>query len=352
MEATARLEQARFVKRDRCVGCESSHLARVAGGRFTDEPLRSFIAGDPWGECPLPHLGGSEWELVACRDCGQVFHRHVLDPEWQGVRFSKWMGGDAMREFERRNATGATFPRRLEDGRRWVAHALRIEKLTRAIRSDGCRVLDFGCGWGAFIEIAGSLGFDAYGVDCDAHRVATMRGLRVFPDLEVLDMAAREPFHAVTLFEVLEHVEEPLPLLRALRARLVPGGILVLETPDCAGVRGIASMADYRAVHPLDHINGFTAATLASVARRAGFEVVAPPIAYVTTEAGRVARAVARSVKRRLRPTTQLYARAVETDPSHASRTLVRPRGDGRSKKSRTARLSSLCWWSRPGSKR
>lgn len=129
-------------------------------------------------------------------------------------------------------------------------------------------------------------------------------------DLRALDEAAPEPFHAITLIEVLEHVDEPLALLKTLRERMVPGGILVLETPNCEGVSDICSEDDYRKIHPLDHINGFTPASLLAIARRAGFAPLAPPVAHVAADMRRVVKTIVKRIVQPLRPkTTQLYLR-------------------------------------------
>jgi SAM-dependent methyltransferase len=111
--------------------------------------------------------------------------------------------------------------------------------------------------------------------------------------------------------EVLEHLVDPMAVLRAVRDRLVPGGILVVETPDCTRVWGITTAAEYRAIHPLDHVNSFDPPTLRRFVERAGFRVVTAPTAYLAAEPVRLARAAARSLLARLRPTTQLYCRRV-----------------------------------------
>lgn len=131
---------ARFVERAECISCGSRGFSRVASGTYRESPLRQFIFDDPWGECPLPFLGDSPWELVECDRCRTTFHRWVLAPEWQDVKFERWMGADAIHAFEARagrRSTAKTF----EDGRRWTEHVLRIERLTRTIREGACRVL-------------------------------------------------------------------------------------------------------------------------------------------------------------------------------------------------------------------
>jgi SAM-dependent methyltransferase len=310
-QTKSQVERATFVSREQCIGCESKALKRLSGGSFAADPLRSFIEADPWGVSPIPYIAHAQWEYVACADCGQTFHRYVLSPEWQTRRYSEWMGEKAIREFEQRQgivAFGASF----REGQDRAAHVLKIERLTRSIRDRGpVRVLDFGCGWGQFLTQASILGFEAYGIDKDAHRLKGSAGdVKFYPDLEALDSAVRQRFHAITLFEVLEHLVEPMKVLLALRQRLVPGGILVLEVPDCEGVSDIRSEFEYRKIHPLDHVNGFTRPSLRSFAQRAGFEQVIPPAAYVTTEPLRIVKtSIKQLAERFLAKTARLYFR-------------------------------------------
>jgi SAM-dependent methyltransferase len=279
-----------FVSRDHCISCGSSDLDRLGGGRFGDEPLRSFIDGDPWGENPLPILEKHSWSLLRCRNCSQAFHRFILSPEWNEIRFSKWMSEDAIRDFEQKHGGGENA------ATSHVAHALRLRDL--GVR----RILDFGCGFGQFLEMCRLFGFEAVGVDRSQAR-RSGAGVSVFEELE--DVAGS--FDAITMFEVLEHLDDPLAMLKKLKARLNAGGIMIVEVPDASGVTTIDSRANYYKVHPLDHINAFTPETLVGIMGRAGFEPIDKKVAFVTTS---VKRAVKDVAKAKLKPpNTQRYFR-------------------------------------------
>jgi 2-polyprenyl-3-methyl-5-hydroxy-6-metoxy-1,4-benzoquinol methylase len=300
---------AQFTERTRCINCASSRLRELSRGKFVDEPLSGFILGDPWGESPLPYLQEAEWVLVHCSDCAQVFHRRILTEEWNEIRFSRWMSAAAMREFEERlAAVSPTAMRRFESARQQVAHVLRLEKLTRPLRSPGepVRVLDFGCGWGNFLSACRHFGFDAVGVDRAAPRIENA----IVPILPSLDrLEGRPAFHVITLFEVLEHLDDPAAVLKQLHPLLMAGGILVLETPDCRDVTGIRSRRDYLKVHPLEHINAFTHQTLKSIAERQGYACIARGAAHVHTERKRLLRTEARHLLGRDGKSTELYFR-------------------------------------------
>jgi SAM-dependent methyltransferase len=303
-------DKAEFVERQQCPGCGSNNLVKVASGRFGDAPLRELIENDPWGESPLPYISESEWRFVRCAECSLSFHQRILSPEWNEIRFARWMTQAAIEEFEAdRKAPNDDF----DAARKNVEHILRLEKQTRELRgNDPLRVLDFGCGWDAFLAMCELFGFVAVGVDRSAARCEGSRGVKIYPEIEDLKNAPEvgKGFHAITLFETLEHLDEPLDILNELNQYLLPGGILVLETPDCRGVTGIETEQDYRLIHPLDHINAFDPQTLRGIARRAGFAPIERPVVQVNSEPHKVLkREIKRVVSPLMRPTTQLYFR-------------------------------------------
>jgi 2-polyprenyl-3-methyl-5-hydroxy-6-metoxy-1,4-benzoquinol methylase len=298
--------RAEFVARSRCIACESTNIVAIAHGRFSDEPVRGYIERDPWGESPLPYLQDHPWELMQCQSCEQLFHKWLLTPHWQEIRFSKWMSEAAIREFEAQhdfNSPQAKF----DKGVYHVQHVLRVNELTRDIRgSDQLRFLDFGCGWGELLTVANYFGFRAIGIDRSPsrQRISQELGVSIVPDLAAARQLAGAAFHAVTLFQVLEHIEEPLELLQAIHENLVPGGALVLEVPNCEGVRGFEKESDYYNAHPLEHINCFTPKSLNRFAERAGFRSVPTPVAHVTSSGGKAMRSEVGRLVRRWRPMT------------------------------------------------
>lgn len=297
---------AEFVERRACISCGSPRLRELASGRFDEGAVAHFIDQDPWGEHPAPFLRGQPWSYVACQECELAFHRYILAPEWNERRFSRWMSQEAIEAFEAAFKTAANDFAIAAD---YTAHVLRLERLTRELRgAQRVRVLDFGCGYGGFLAMCALYGFEAYGVDRAAAKLENNKHAKVFAEID--DVVPMAPFHALTLFEVLEHLDDPHPLLLRLRDLLVPGGILVLETPDCSGVQDIRTLEDYRKIHPLEHINGYTPETMKRFAARLGFEPVPRPTVYVTSDLDRVAKNAAKGLLRPLvTPTTQQYFR-------------------------------------------
>ena len=105
---------------------------------------------------------------------------------------------------------------------------------------EGKTALDVGCGAGLLAEPLARLGARVSGVDAAAELVAVARehaaaqGLEI--DYRAGDVQGLEgQFDLVTSMEVIEHVADPASFLKALAARLAPGGLLILSTPNATG---------------------------------------------------------------------------------------------------------------------
>lgn len=301
-----------FAQRVECIACGSSDLRKLSGADFEENPVHSFISDDPWGESPIPYLRGEEWEYVKCRQCDQMFHKRIIAPEWEHTLFTKWMTKEAIEEFEERIGARSANSK-FEKARMLTRHVLRLEDLTASLRrGEIMRVMDFGCGWGEFIYIASHYGAEAYGIDADPDRLGVARNkeIQVRSSLAELAPELKGKLHVITLFQVLEHLPKPLSTLHEMASWLMPGGILILETPDCSGVSNIKTAEDYRAINPLSHINAFTPATLRAIAQNAGFYPIFSGVAHATTSPVQVIKTeIKRMIGRLLPATTNQYFR-------------------------------------------
>ena len=143
-------------------------------------------------------------------------------------------------------------------------------------RGEG-RLLDFGCGAGAFLERMRSLGWRTEGIDVSAGvalAVQRQKGIRVHvgtlphPDL-------RNPsFDAITMWQALEHVHQPRETLRAAAALLHPGGLLLVSVPNFDSWSSARFGRNWFGLELPRHLTHFTPATLRTMLAAEGFEVI------------------------------------------------------------------------------
>ncbi len=138
------------------------------------------------------------------------------------------------------------------------------------------RVLDVGCAGGAFPKAAADLGFSVVGVEPSAWLCAQGRklyGLDLRPGVLADQDFTPESFDLVTLWDVVEHLADPIEVLEDIHDLLKPGGLLILNYPDYRSIAG--RLLGRKWPFWLDvHLLYFTRRTAGELARRAGFEVV------------------------------------------------------------------------------
>lgn len=110
--------------------------------------------------------------------------------------------------------------------------ALRSKRRTITRFSNGKTLLDYGCGAGAFLAHMRAHGYTVEGIEPgeDARKAAQL--IASCPVHESLDQVKHERFSVVTLWHVLEHVNDPGETLHALTNRLTPDGALLIAVPD------------------------------------------------------------------------------------------------------------------------
>ena len=155
----------------------------------------------------------------------------------------------------------------------------RLERL----RPGGRRLLDVGCGAGAFLRFGRERGWDVEGTDYVVTSWARDSGARVWEgELPAIEFGGAR-FDVVRFNHVLEHTRDPLTELRAARSVLAPGGVLLIGVPNLAGASLRAKSWQsrlglkgkrWRHYAALHHLWFFTPATLSRLVETAGFEVL------------------------------------------------------------------------------
>lgn len=97
-------------------------------------------------------------------------------------------------------------------------------------------LLDYGCATGVFLDYMGRHRWKTFGVEPNCYAAGYARNrfhLKIFSSpVSAQDFFARDSLDVVTLWDVLEHVSDPLTLLRNLSLWLKPDGYLILTLPD------------------------------------------------------------------------------------------------------------------------
>lgn len=204
--------------------------------------------------------------LKQCTECGQLFSQCTE------VQYN-----DSMEEF---NVSVGTWPRpdTLGSLERSTKKTLkRIEKILKKPLSQ-LKLLDVGCSNGAFIFVAGKMGVECEGIEPakEAALSAQKFGLRVHHGyLGDVDLPS-ESYDIITIFEVIEHVKDPVDLMRKAYNLLSKNGIMVIRTANTNSwtVGILKGLWHYFSIRKHGgHISFFNKKSMAVLAKKTKFDI-------------------------------------------------------------------------------
>lgn len=142
------------------------------------------------------------------------------------------------------------------------------------IRS-GTRVLDVGCGDCASIREINAMGSEGYGIEPDQNvrPVVEALGLKVhiglFHDIPYPD----NYFDYITMSQVLEHIHDPIELLKSFRRILKDDGQIIIGVPNVDSRLRKKYGSRWLNWHVPYHINHFSGKSLNLLAEKSGYKV-------------------------------------------------------------------------------
>ena len=174
------------------------------------------------------------------------------------------------------------------------------------------RILDVGCGSGKFVRYLRSKAIDASGIE--PSRVLFDRylsGDNFFKNrtVESLSAEAGKPWTAITVRDVIEHVEDPRSFLEALSKILTGDGWIFIVTPDVGSLTARILGRHWHFYHKY-HLSYFSKKTFSQLCEMHGFDVKFRGQTKIYFPTGHVIRYVSRLISQRsLEPIARKFDR-------------------------------------------
>lgn len=212
---------------------------------------------------PTPHGAGLWFAVATCNACGLAYTCPRPDED----SIAQFYPDDYGPHRSRREKLNGQAPLARLRGRPCVER--------RILPPRGqCRLLDFGCGGGGYLDRMHRQGWNVVGVDASpavAEQVRREFGLTVHVGTLPHPELAPESFDVVTMWHSLEHVHRPLSVLRAARQLLAPGGQLLLAAPNIASQPFRWFGPQWFALDLPRHLLHFTPSTIRAMLAEAGY---------------------------------------------------------------------------------
>ncbi|MEN2998274.1 MAG: class I SAM-dependent methyltransferase [Brevinematia bacterium] len=155
----------------------------------------------------------------------------------------------------------------------------RIDKLISIYTRENLRspinILDVGCSFGGFLERARMKGLQPYGIEISEYSAnyARSRGIEVFVgDVGEVELGS-ERFDIITMIEVVEHLEDPLSVMKKIYNSNTKGGVLLIQTANINGLQSKLWGRRYHYYLP-GHLHYFSNTTLKNLLRGLGYRKI------------------------------------------------------------------------------
>jgi 2-polyprenyl-3-methyl-5-hydroxy-6-metoxy-1,4-benzoquinol methylase len=211
------------------------------------------------------------FRVVECRQCGLVYVNPRLPPERLHEMYQEeYWSSDRAKEFG--------YTQYLHEGPLYRRTYRLRSGLIRRYKPQPGRVLDVGCAAGFFLSVMADQGWQTTGVEISAPMVAYARETLALPDIRRGDILGTDlperSFDVITLWDVIEHLEDPRPHLRRAAALLKDDGVLVLETQNVASRFARLLGPRWQHYKHEEHLYHFDPATLARLLDECGFTLL------------------------------------------------------------------------------
>lgn len=136
--------------------------------------------------------------------------------------------------------------------------------------------LEIGCGRGELLGYLQGLGWTVEGVDLDPAgiEIARSRGVVARVGTAISHPGPNGSFDAISLVHVVEHLHDPIAVLRRCFDLLKPGGGLVVLTPNAASLGHVLFGKDWVHLDPPRHVILYRREALEDLAVKSGFSIV------------------------------------------------------------------------------
>lgn len=136
-------------------------------------------------------------------------------------------------------------------------------------------VLDIGCSNGVFLDLFKESGFETWGVEPSGNAgVASKKGHKILKTTFEKATPPNNYFDLVILNHTLEHMDNPVEVLKKVHRILEKDGVLFVDVPNFGSLSSKILGKKWPYLLPKEHKHQFTKKTLVQILEKSGFKVI------------------------------------------------------------------------------
>ena len=138
------------------------------------------------------------------------------------------------------------------------------------------RLFDVGAATGYFMHMAKARGWDVHGVDISEFAAAQgrSRGLDLIAGTIKNETRPDGSYDLVTMWDVIEHMPDPVSDVRKAHRMLRSRGLLAINTPDSGSLYARLMGRRWHLLVPPEHLSYFNRQSISKLLKKQGFKVI------------------------------------------------------------------------------
>jgi 2-polyprenyl-3-methyl-5-hydroxy-6-metoxy-1,4-benzoquinol methylase len=215
--------------------------------------------------CASVNINKVKKELSECEECRLQFLSTIQSPEYYTQIYNKgYFNGEVYNNYLKE-----------EDYRRRVFQS-KLKLIKKYIPCEGS-VLDIGCGMGFFLMEMQKSGYHVNGLEISAY-AADIALEKVGAHINcgnLLNTSLKlKHFDIITLWDVLEHLYNPVESLKKISQIINPDGVLIIETLNISSLTAKILKDNWPLYYPPYHLYYYNYSSLSRLLEKTGFKII------------------------------------------------------------------------------
>jgi 2-polyprenyl-3-methyl-5-hydroxy-6-metoxy-1,4-benzoquinol methylase len=273
-----------FEKRNACPLCGGNKLTSIFKREFSDADFQAFLKVEPtYGQhfrddLASGLLNDQHFYILKCDSCSFMFQEYILNNTGMQKLYDKWMEPDLVKKI-------TNSYRNFDDLIANYRHRLKYAELY--FKNRPINLMDWGAGLGNFCKLAKDMpSYVVTAYDFSGEKNKELAEYNI--DTRTLGELHEKEFDFINIDQVLEHVPDPVSLLKECSKFLKDDGLIFVSTPDCSALESLIKKNDlneefHEYMSPHQHINAFTNKSMKEAASQAGLKTVFQPYWQIKT---------------------------------------------------------------------
>ena len=135
-------------------------------------------------------------------------------------------------------------------------------------------VFDYGCGFGSFLYALKEKNILSKGMDFDADSIKFCKSKKLDVTDSPLENEKNNSLKLITLFDVIEHLIEPISFLRTANKKLKKNGNILMFTPNIHSISGRLMGPDHNMFAVFNHLCFYNLKSLNYLVKKTGFKII------------------------------------------------------------------------------